>query len=126
MGDFSSPSKTGLSGSTARLHHKQGVCGLVGFDCADSLERDISHYPATRPCFKDTFIEACESYSHKTYHYINYSDNIRQHVNPKVPTNSTGKSDLTIFQEVKAIKYRSLLSMVWASQYVDKPNGVSK
>ena len=39
MGDFSSPSKTGLSdpppGSTDNTH---SLCGLVGFDCAVGLE----------------------------------------------------------------------------------------
>ena len=39
-----SPSVEPTPGSTDRT---QGVCGVVGLDCADGLEREIERHPAT-------------------------------------------------------------------------------
>ena len=53
-----------LSGS---IDCRQGVCGVVRFDCADGLERVIQRYAATRPYFEDTFIKSWESCEQKNY-----------------------------------------------------------
>ena len=54
-----------LSGS---IDCRQGVCGVVRFDCADGLEQVIQRYAATRPYFEDTFIKSRESCEQKNYH----------------------------------------------------------
>ena len=46
---------------------RQGVCGVVRFDCDDGLELVIQHYAATRPYFEDTFIKSWESCEQKNY-----------------------------------------------------------
>ena len=65
---------------------RQGVCGVVRFDFADGLKRVIQCYTATRPYFEDSFIKSCESCEQKNYRYLFFLKNIRQHLNPEVPT----------------------------------------
>ena len=64
---------------------RQGVCGVVRFDCADGLELVIQRYAATRPYFEDTFIKSWESCEQKNYRWLFFSKNIRQHLNPEFP-----------------------------------------
>ena len=76
---------------------------------ADGLERDIWRYPATHP-----FTYLLSIWVMRTEELLSYS---RKHPSAFQfgRPNSTGKSDLTIFQEVESIDYRSLYS--WLSQH---------
>ena len=46
----------------------QGVCGVVGLDCADGLEREIERHPATHTYFEYTSIKAYKPCAQKNYH----------------------------------------------------------
>ena len=52
-------------GSTDRT---QGVCGVVGLDGSNGLERGIKRHPATYPYFEYTFIKAYKQCTQKIYH----------------------------------------------------------
>ena len=60
-----SPGVEPTPGSTDRT---QGVCGVVGLDCADGLEREIERHPATHTYFEYTSIKAYKPCAQKNYH----------------------------------------------------------
>ena len=60
-------------GSTDRT---QRVCGVVGLDWADGLERKIQRHPATHPYFEYTFIKAYKPCAKKNY-YVSMDTDVR-------------------------------------------------
>ena len=60
-----SPGVEPTPGSTDRT---QGVCGVVGLDCADGLEREMERHPATHTYFEYTSIKAYKPCAQKNYH----------------------------------------------------------
>ena len=88
---------------------RQGVCGVVRFDCADGLERVIQRYAATTHTLKTPLSNHGSHANRRTtvrYFFLKTSVSIWIQ---KFRPNSTGKSDHTIYEEeVITFDYRPL------------------